>query len=437
MGMQVSGFIRCQNYSDKFGAFTATHQTYGKDPAIYNPDTSIYHDFEVVSLNRINDNNSHSYAPIATADAVAISNIVNWLITNASDSLTTNIATTNAKLKEMFNTATLVVVADAMIIDKNNKILPNLIQVDITTGSDTTSYTYWINASDFESEYQASDTTIFIPTATVDGLITTKENLEQIIGKITIDDYNNNFNHESVKSPYTAIRSLQTTWVNKDNSDETMIIRIAFACYGPINDDVGVLKSDLREYILKHTSQSEALWEHVLPEIFSATTFIMIPAWDATSGGLDSALIYNPIQCLSGGYNFIKENMTGFTDAHLMKSSEYLPCIWQSLGIYVCANPNNPIGSHSLRTNLKDYMLIGVTGADFIRLTTQTKDFIVKLSNYLPLIEAYIPGQVLNDLTLESIDGLNFLVYSSFNVKCKILCKADYMAIMDKKKGKK
>lgn len=434
MSLKVSGFIKRLDYSDKFGNFTPTHSTFGKLVEVYNPNTAIYNDFEIVSLNRIKEDDTHSYAKLPSDDMADITNIVDWLFKNAATNLTSNVDQTNAKLAEEFGTAILTVVADTMITDGENNILPNRIQIDINRNGGISSYTYWINSSRFDDEYNAFDTTIFIPTATVDGLVTSKDSLEQIINSKDIDDYNNELNKAGLESPYTSIRSLSTAWVNKDNPSETMSIRFTFACYGPINDDLGILKQALRQHILANTSISEAVWERVLPEIFTATTFIMVPAWDYVSGGLSSARIYNPLLLTKDGVDFYNKHLTEFTTDHLYGNMEILPVMWQSLGIFVCANPNNPVGAHTLRENIADYILTDVGSGDFIRLTTQTKDFVVKINNYLPIIEKYKAGDTINDLTLEVIDNLNFLVFTSFNVKCKILCKEDYMALLEEKK---
>lgn len=437
MSIKVSGFISRLGYSDKFGAFTQTHYTYGKNIASFNPDVNTYHDFEIVSLNRVDGNDNHSYDVVSSQDMTDIANIVNWLFDSAANLLTSNVEETNARLHEKFVTSVVTaVIADEMVVDRHNNILPNRIQVDIERDGTVNTYTYWINASKFTDEYDGHDSTIFLPTPTVDQLVTDKATLEDYIQRITIDDYNDRLNSTGMASPYTAVRSLETTWVNKDDSTESMLIRFTFACYGPISDDVGVLKQELRKHILRNSEILEAVWERILPEIFTATTFIMIPAWDYTSGGLATAEYFNPIISTKDGMQFFKNHLTNFTDAHLLEHFESLPVIWQSIGIWICANPNNPVGSRSLRQNLEDYILVEPkeTG-DFIRLSTQTKDFILKINNYLPIIAKYKPTDTPADLVLEVIDGLNFLVFTSFNVKCKILCKLDYLAIINKDSG--
>ena len=433
MSLRVSGFIKRLDYSDKFGNFTARDHTFGKKPHTYNPNTATYTDFEVVLLNQKDGEDNHIYTDPKDEDMSDITDVVEWLFDNATN-LTMDVEATNDRLANQFAVATIKIEADQMIVDIDNNILPNKIVVELTRDGSTNTYTLWFNSSSFFTEYADYDTTIFIPVPTIDSLMTTKDNLIQLIGNFDIDKYNTDLNEASTSAPYTSVSSMITTWVSNTNKDENMQIRFTFVCYGPISNEKSILKQELRDYVLANSSVAEAVWETVLPEIFTATTFIMVPDWDNQSGGLASAPIYNPIAKCKKGIDFITTHIEGYSAEFVADNLEILPVTWQSLALYCCSNPNSVVGSKSLSSNLSDYMLVDPDSGDFIRLTYQTRDFILKMSNYLPIIEKYKVGDVLTDLAVETISNLNFLVFTSYNIKCKVLCKEDYDSILAKKK---
>lgn len=432
MIVTTTGFIQRLDFSEKFANFTKHHHTFGKNTKIYNADSTQFLDFEVVTLQRKDDEGKLVSAAIVEDSLNDIFNIVNWLFVECDGGvLTSNVDTVNNELATRFGSSTLAVVADKMLADAANKILPNKITLTYTVGEDKYNFEFWFNSLSIEDEYTGSDIVVFGSTEQVDQLINDKSTVLDLINQRGIKEYNEIINQANREAPYTGVTTMDTVWVNKDNPAETMQIRFNFICYGPVLDNVSLLRIALHKYVVDNSAMPDSVWEVVLPEIFTATTFLMVPGWERVSNGVGESSIYNPIMATNQIANVFKNHLSGYTEAHVNETFEVLPCMWQSLAIGVCGAPNNKVELNSLSLSLGDYMLVAVDTPNFIRLSDSTKDFVLKLHNALPYVQKYVPGMALpGTLDHEVIDGYNFIIFNSYNVRCKIMAKQDYLALI-------
>lgn len=429
MIITTTGFIQRLNFSEKFCNFTNYHHTFGKNTKIYNADSDTYLDFELVALHRKDTAGLTQTDGINNTTLTDLYAIVNWLFTATSE-ITANNVTVNNLLDTNFGNSNLLISVDEMLVDTAGNILPNVLNVEYTDGDDTYRYEFWFNSTSIDVEYPESDIIVIGPTANIDDLLNSKSVVSGLINQRDLDDYNTTINDANKDSPYTGVVGQEVKWVNKDNIAETLQIRFTFICYGPVLDDPTRLGIALRQYVEDNTSVSDSVWEVVLPEVFTATTFLMVPAWDKVANGVGSNVIYNPIITTNHLTDVYTENFSTYTEEWVKDNFVMLPVLWQSLAIAVVGAPKNKAGFQNIAESLLDYMLVGTTTADFISLTPSTRDFVVKLNNMLPVAQTYVTGDTLpNTLTLEVIDGFNFLVFSSYNLKCKVLTKEHYIAL--------
>lgn len=432
MIITTSGFVKRLDFSEKFCNFNGYHHTFGKNSVTYNADTSVYDDFEIVALHRKNDEGVTVTAPIDDSRLSDLFNIFNWLLTESDGGiLTANETTVNNELASRFGSADRVLDVDTMVTDASGKILPNKLTITYTVGDDIYNFEFWFNSLTIESEYTQSDIVVFGPTDNVDDLVNDKSTVLLLMNQRDIDDYNTQINEASRTNPYTGVVSMETQWVNQDNPTETLQVRFTFICYGPVTDSTSLLRIALRQFVENNTQYADVVWETVLPEIFTATTFLMIPNWDSVSNGSGNSSIYNPVIRTKLAFDIFINNISGYGQEHVDENFEVLPTLWQSLSIAVCGAPKNKDEYKTISVNLDDYMLVSAGSTDFIRLKASTQDFILKMNNALPYIQEYVSGDPLpGTLELEVIDGFNFLVFTSYNVKCKIMTKNDYLNLI-------
>lgn len=432
MIITTSGFVKRLDFSEKFCNFSRYHHTFGKNSVTYNADVATYSDFEIVALHRKNEVGDTVNSAIDSSHLSDLFNIFQWLFNEANGGvLTANEEVVNNELASRFGSASVELEVDTMITDVSGNILPNKLTIRYTVDDDIFLYEFWLNSSNIDNEYTQYDVVILPPVDEVDYLVDDKATVLALINSRTINDYNTSINNIAKESPYTAVVSLQTQWVNRNNPTETLQINFTCVCFGPVEDNTSLLRIALRDYVEANTQFADTVWEVVLPEIFTATTFLMVPSWDKVSNGVGESSIYNPILSTKQISDVFKNSFTGYDTTHVDENFEVLPCMWQSLSIGVCGAPKNEDEYKSISFSLDDYILTDPNGNDFIRLNPTTRDFILKLNNTLPYAQSYtvndpLPGTV----EAEVIDGFNFLVFTSYNIKCKIMSKADYLTLI-------
>lgn len=431
MNLATTGLIQRLGFSKKFGNFTNYHHTFGKYSKMYNPDTDVYSDFELLVLHNKDEAGYNVNDDIYSGTLTTIYTVVNWLFKECNGGvLTANTEDMSNLITTNFNTDSTTIVIDEMLSDEDGNILPNSITFIVVSGEDTQTIKLWLNSLQFDDEFTDSDIEVFGGVSFVDDMITNKANLLELLNNNTLDSFNQYINGANRTNPYTGIGSISTPWVNKDDPTETLILRFNFVCYGPVINNEVALKNALRKHIEVNSGVSDSVWEVVLPEIFTATSFIFIPSWDTIGSGTPSNAIYNPISNISKLTNLMVNNFDDYTLEHVTEFTETLPTMWQSLMLVSCSGIKNKEGFKSLKDSVPDYMLVE-SSSDFIRLTPPTKDFILKLNNTLPYAQRFKEGTVLPyDLDTEVINGFTFIVFSSYNLKCKVLVERDYNSLI-------
>lgn len=427
MSTNNTGFIRFRDYSNDLANFTRKHESFGKYPIVSNADVSAYHDFEIHTLHRLDDDGDRVTTPVLPAVLGYVKDVINWVLTESiNGTLSSNSQTVQAELDSRFNTAVFNVTTSTIKADADNKLLPKYLNF---TYDDTVqeNFKLWLDPVDFEDNYNNYDVVVFGEFDQVDDMLNDKATLTNIINNFSNEDYLNALNNIGDDAPYTGVTRMEVEWVNKDNAFETMKVNFHFACYGPVMDSELVLRQAIRKWVEDNTAVSTSIWEVVLPTIFTSTTFTLIPVWDSKA----DLTIYNPIVNINKNMEIFKNRLTGYNGSFLNDNYESLPVMWQSLFIGTCGSPNNVVGNTSISVNLPDYILVDPSSPDFIRLSSTTKDFIVKLNNVLPYAETYTDGgNIPVGVNLEIIDNLKFLVFTSFNLKCKVLVKEDYLTVV-------
>lgn len=431
MIVTTTGFVRRFNFSDMFGNFTPYHHTFGKYVKVYNPDVSLYQDFEIVKLSAKNELGARYEQDISGIHINTMYNVVKWLFDECNGgALTVNEAEVNTLLADTFGSPTVDISVDRMLSDASGNILPNKLTSKFVSGEDTYVYEFWVATGSFEAEHQPSDIVVLDPTGNVDDMLLRKDALFQIIESRGEQALLDELNTASRSHPYTATAAMNLRWVNRDNPSETATLRFNFICYGNVKDNVAALQIAVREHIEENSSAALTVWEKVLPEIFSATTFFMIPNWDLMSVGTEiTTAIFNPITNDRRMADFFKNHITGLNGQFVDDNLQSVPTLWQSMTFSTCGSPNNHSGNTAMRHVLKDYILATPSSdnGDFLRMSNATRDFILKIMNYMPVILNYTNGDVLPEgLSEETIDGFRFFTFTSYNIRCKILSREDF-----------
>lgn len=418
---QIFGLVNALDFSSVHCNFNRTQLTYSPNPEVINATGE--DDYEVHLLYKL-DSGVVTTTNLTAANKTYLMSVMKWLFDKSTDgTLTTNVEASNAALAIAFGTNDTSVVCKATRSDSNNVILPESVVInhfgDIIT--------IWLYPPALETQYNYRQYLVAKPIVDINDFVTSNRNTLNAFLQPYLDNPYVAINAVINTRPSSQLTSYTSLWKNKDNPTETLDVDFSIAVYGPGAIDAVEVRTALKDFLLANSAHDALVWERVFPELFSISTYTLIPAYDnAVDGSIPT--YYTSIATPSTYSKMFAHPDLGFDVDEVDALIDILPTVYQSISCAVMSDISNAPEASTLRYFYNDYILKSNLSPDFIRMTSTTRTFVNKLLDALPVAE----GGVLTTpagIEEEVINGVRFISFTVADCHIRMLPKSEFIRI--------
>lgn len=300
-------------------------------------------------------------------------------------------------ITDQFPDMTAVVIGAILTGDEPDKNMPDYVQFKMLDGSRQYQLTIWFANTAFEQQYDEYEIFLIPPLPDINDLIDSKVAVNNKILELSPAYVVNGIQAIKQNKPETALISYELTW--HDPSDFNAIMKTTWTAviYGQAGADTEAIKDAIREYIGDNSTYEN--WDEIYPDLFSENEFVIIPMWDkyalqenALQVGLYSSMVRmkelttETKYFLPSGYD--KTINTGsYVDEYLTVGHS----VYRTLSFGILGNPNNRDDVFDVLTIFPDYMALDTQDVDFVRMSTKTQNWALKLNEALDKAREYLP----------------------------------------------
>lgn len=256
-------------------------------------------------------------------------------------------------------------------------ILPEWMSWSMDDGTTVSQIRIWFADIAFRQQFDEYEIVVIPPVDDIDDLFTAYSSAVTLIQSRTAKDTTDLVQDAKAGSPETYIRTLTFDFINTANTTQSTNTNWNVLIYGIQGDSYDIIREAIIAYIAANSTHTVAQWTAIMPDLFKATEFMMIPRWDLMAipdltliPGIFSPNI-NPTECLS----FALANIPDYLPAHVTANTEVIGHPYRSLSVLCCGNPDNAINKLTLKMMYPDYINVGTLSTDFNRMTVETKNF--------------------------------------------------------------
>lgn len=320
--------------------------------------------------------------------------ISNWLLdlqANASTRINDR-ATLLSRLTDTFNTDLTSINIGDLIVDAEGVYFPEWIGFSVLYTGTTfieNQVKVWYSNNAFLNQYDENEIIVIPPVENIDDLFSTKTS---VTTKAKI--FQDNLLISKIQEakgilPESSITDSDYLWKETGNPTNTLMLNWVTIIYGNIGNNIDAIKLAIKQYILSHSTKPEADWKFILPDIFTNTSFYIMPRWKnyaiqerAIEAGQYSTIV-NAFKELTYVKNHLPLLPSGFVEDNL----RFMPTNYKSVALNVIGDTTNRDNMYSIESIFSDILNVPTTDMLFESMNVVTREFLLKLTRALKLAE--------------------------------------------------
>lgn len=375
------------------GELSPTAMTYAREKEYFNSAAANGHGLIVFS--------STTDGAVTPTDGILANNILlinKWAYERAlagtfnasSDSFRTNFI-------QQFGSQYSIWSVGAMIEAEQNVWLPGVINIrDIA--NDELQYTIWYSTEVFEQQFDEYQIEIVPPVDSLDVFFLGRSAVKAALANRTHDETMAFIQEAKDGYPETWLSGEMFQWfdpsdpTNKDLRIDTYWTPIIYGIAGRNADSI---KEALRDYILDNSTHTKEEWAAIFPEIFTSTEFIFVPMWNEyaiPNRELEKGMYASSVGVVKAATE-LKRLVRGenYTDAFIDEKAEVFGAAHRAISVAVTGGPYNRDGIDTFSERFGDYINVDTTSVDFMRMSPETRRFVLTLAEMLAIAEDMTP----------------------------------------------
>lgn len=282
------------------------------------------------------------------------------------------------------------------MIQFGNYYAPEYMEFSPFQQSGNTRWKVWFADDSFANQFDEFKILVITPLKPVDQFYDDYDTVKPLVDGISQTSIFDRIRAARSVYPETVMRSDVFTW--QDRNDKTLTIDTDWVTiiYGAAGDNLDSVKEAIRDEILSDTTHTRDEWAEVFPDLFTSTEFIITPMWTdfAVPNKVRETGIYSGVVSVVKALLLSKATAKGvkYTDAHVERVLCIVPSQFRSLMLSVVGGPENRDGIDLFNERYPDYANFYTTHVDFGRMSEETRQFIMLLSEMLMHAEELTPN---------------------------------------------
>lgn len=287
----------------------------------------------------------------------------------------------------------------------------------------------WLSDSSFIRLFDEYSITIIPPVTNLDDLFREANYIVKALEDVTPSSVMDQIQYVKNRNPETAIRAETFDFTSTNIGSYKTKLSWYAVINGAAGDNNDVIRSEIISYCLNNSSFGLNDWKQVMPDLFKATEFILMPSWTnyAIPNRTVQAGIYSPINSIVSVVSEYKNRVTFIDHPHIDSHLQIFVHPYRSISIAVVGNVDNRGGLFRLTDHYKDFISIGSTNTDYNRMSKETQNWSYQLQELLIIAEnlnEYIDlpaniRKVVRDNQVyvsKTINNIQYLIYAKTNL---------------------
>ena len=423
------------NVVSKLGELSTYSRTFSKDTQTHTstetPDVSF------VSFYSQKDDQGQSKATIEYI--LPILRLAQWMYNEAGsggfgDNETTFV---NTILQEKSDIVSEIVIGE-MITSSDDSAqvktyLPSYITIKLQGISEDHSVRIWFSDGHFRTQYDETETVIVPPFDDIDDLM-----LIQTEVKARLDSQDSSVNMKRLQDaqgdkPATHVKIELYDWANPLQPENKLSIPFGVIIYGPSGNNLDNIKESIVNYILAHSTNKRDTWEEYIPDLFKATEFIITPLWTNYSIPNETLVkgLYSPIIAYNKILAIALATANRYTEEHTRSVVETCVSNYRSISFTSVGGPDNKDGINKLSLKYPDYVVLPTTSTEFGRMSLDTQNFVMMLTEMLSIAEEMTENSDINSSRYVRINrnGIMYLAGSLGKFQILVVPRYSYIEL--------
>lgn len=285
------------------------------------------------------------------------------------------------------------------------------------------SLTLWFADEYFRRDYPEYEIVVIHPVREVDNMLLPYNEFMIDLANYTYDVQIDRLSEVGEEHPYTVSRSHTYKWYDQDDQTLTTDVSWTVAIYGLAGDNLERIQEDIIAAVFAVTAGTPEQWQTAVPDLFSPTEFLLIPAWQSiaiNSTEQDNG-IHSPISNVKDQAGIAGIILSDLDEDHVEDNIEITTAIYKSVAMMALGQRTNRAGKFRLSDMFPDYILASTISSDFARMSPLTQEWVILLQDLLLNADTYAfssplpPNMVLVtrnnvDYVLSQYDGTQYLV---------------------------
>jgi hypothetical protein len=370
---------------------------------------------------------------VVQADSVLAARLLGvskWIYdTAAAGGFTTNTESFRSKFILRYSEEYTLEGIGAMVTAGGNVRLPGYIDIREQT-DDTIRYRIWYSSEVFEQQFDEYQIEVVTPIEDLDVFFEGNLAVKAALAEQTLDITMVKIEEAKAGHPETTLRSEMFEWWDPSNVITRIPTYWSVLIYGIAGNNIDAIKEAIKNYILSNSTHSKEEWAEIFPEIFTATEFVIVPMWGLYSipNRVLTTGLYSSITSFTAGMTELQRLVKGegYNEEWIGEKGEMFSTTHKAMNATVVGGPKNRDDIFTLFQRYPDYISVRSTEVDFMRMSPETRRFVLALEEMLLIAETMAPdtsipvkySRMVRDGVLylvTTIDKFQFLVASKYS----------------------
>ena len=304
-------------------------------------------------------------------------------------------------------------------------INPSITSNDPAVGA---SVKIWLCDASFQNQYDEYEIVVIPPLSSINVFTTGAASVRSALAAVTQNKLINSIQTARNQYPETILENQSFDYVDPTNPSNRITTNWALLIYGQAGNNLDNIKAAVQKYVLANSQSSLTTWKAILPDLYSATEFYILPRW--------SSVAIRALTLQSGAYSavvqparevaYVKNFFSGEPSTYVENNLAIIPSNYKSLELLCIGDYNNQTSEQNIWTLFPDIINVPSTDALYNMMSSNTRAWLTMIEEMILVAEtatlqsslpAGMSRAVRNNVLFiaQEFNGVNYLVstYSS------------------------
>lgn len=249
---------------------------------------------------------------------------------------------------------------------------------------------FWLSNEDFLNNYDEYEIIIVPPIPLTTDFNKYYNEAVLVLGESSYGLFNDRIEQAKNDHPNTYTKVLEFNFFNRDNITVSTKTYWGIVIYGEAGNDIDLIKDAIEEYVMSNPANQRSVWEIMFPDIFRRTEFVLLPLWNkvAVHNLTNLSNIYSSMLGIKPIKDFIfNEYHDIYSESYIYNNLVIFPYDYKAITIAAMPGTLNLSDRDQLFEVFADYIPVNTSSLDFMRMSEDTRNWIIKLEQALIVAE--------------------------------------------------